>query len=208
MYVQTRQTGPQSRSPITGVKKNCGTWAEYEPGYSGSAAMCNGGTYDDDTYNPCPAREYCKQETRNKQARSNRTLPILNTGKPFGYRPGSNLIASTPNTKEQSWRSKLEEWKNRPFPMSQYTTQRTSQEECDTRLPHPVQPPSDWPESMRTPFASPIPVTGNGFSPTFLPAAGEDPFERLGKNLIQGALSAIGWQIFDFARNVDMFRSR
>ena len=75
-------------------------------------------------------------------------------------------------------------------------------------VPTPVQPPQQFPQSMQTPFAAPIPFHAVGVSPTFLPDEDEGIFSRLGKNIGQGMIPSTGWHIYDFARTVDMFGRR
>lgn len=224
------QTGPQEDSPIPGRMKNCQTWAAYETGNGGTAAMCNGGYYEGDYYEPCPVRFQCKSDTDNK-----RHLPVMNPSQPFG---GTRIIASTPNIQQvqnqghrpdhpffsdpQRWRREHEQrmsglptsMPGRPPQVGGAQPSRQAQPTQSTGFPsvpyptyypHPVSPPSQYPPAMQTPYASPIPFHAGGITPTFLPAAGESVWSRLGKNVGQGMIGAFGWQVFDLARNVDFF---
>lgn len=226
------QTGPQEDSPIPGKMKNCQLWAAYETGNSGTAAMCNGGHYDGDYYEPCPVRFQCKNETDSK-----RHLPVMNPPQPFG---GTRIIASTPNLSQQQqqqyrrgedhpffsdpqrWRREHEarmatmptSMPGRPQQVGGAQPARANNQPVDgwfptapypAYYPQPVSPPPQYPPAMQTPYASPIPFHAGGITPTFLPAPGESVWSRLGKNVGQGMIGAFGWQVFDLARNVDFF---
>jgi hypothetical protein len=92
------------------------------------------------------------------------------------------------------------------LPSAQPRAPVTQPRQFETTFPQPVVPPTDYPAAMRTPYASATTVYGGGTSPTFLPLDGEDVFQRLTKNMLQGALAACGWHLFDYARAVDLFR--
>ena len=226
------QTGPQEDSPIPGRMKNCSFWAAYEAGNVGTAAMCNGGHYEGDYYEPCPVRYQCKSDTDNK-----RHLPVMNPTQPFG---GTRILASTPNIQQD--RQQQGEWRrDQPFFADPGRWRREHEQRManlptsvprrpeqvggarpanpvnyehmsgfpsvpyPTYYPHPVSPPPQFPPAMQTPYASPIPFHAGGITPTFLPAPGESVWSRLGKNVGQGMIGAFGWQVFDLARNVDFF---
>lgn len=223
------QTGPQEESPIPGRMKNCSSWAKYESGFTGEAAMCNGGHYDGDYYEPCPVRFHCKSETDGKKH-----LPVMNPAQPFG---GTRMIASTPNTQPSQgggfgadpyrWRREQESrLAGFPTTMSARPSQvggaqparaGAAQQPGPAQaanypsvpypiyFPQPVSPPPQFPPAMQTSYAAPIPFHAGGVTPTFLPAAGENIWSRLGKNVAQGMIGSTGWHVFDFARSVDFF---
>lgn len=222
------QTAKQTWCSQTGRMKNCQEYAEWEEGHSGESAMCNGGIFDGDTYDPCPSREPCRAATQNKYhldvvgnrgyAPSNRTQIVGNT------RP-------TASPSENGWRlaSRAIEAGKRLYsapttmaaaggPAQSAGMARPSQPQPGQAhypgvpypmyVPTPVQPPQQFPQAMQTPFAAPIPFHAGGVSPTFLPDQDEGILSRLGKNIGQGMIASAGWHIFDFARNVDMFGRR
>jgi len=220
------QTAKQEWCRETGRMKNCGTFAEYEGGNSGEAAMCNGGIYDGDTYDACPSKEPCRQATvqlRPKYA----SAPERNYG--------TQIVGRTPTAApDNGWRAAssaaTQSWWNgsttmpaaRPpvggtpqgRPAGQQPTQPNTANLSYPSVPYPmyvptpVQPPQQFPQSMQTPFAAPIPFHAGGVSPTFLPDEDEGILSRLGKNIGQGMIASTGWHIYDFARTVDMFGRR
>lgn len=222
MQVQTGLTviGP------TGKQKNCRSWAEFEeprksvPNVPNTANLCNGGWFKGDYYEECAAKFECAQETRAK-AEGRRYLPLhqpqTHQERPFG----SQLLATTPNLsdmlKQDRWQPSLPA--SMPKSYVQQTQngqqQRANPGQVPTPfqvphpLPYPVQPPSDWPKAMQTPYAGPVPVMGGGgITPTFLPVQDEDPFARLIRNVANGLVGSTGWHIFDFSRSVDLFGRR
>jgi hypothetical protein len=229
------QTGPQEESPIPGKLKNCSSWAKYEAGYTGEAAMCNGGHYDGDYYEPCPVQFHCRNETDEKKRR----LTVMNPAQPFG---GNRIIASTPNMPQQQtqhagnmdfdyrrWREDYERRlaqapttaPARPAqiggaqparPASPAVAASAAPQQFQyPSTPYPVYypqaitPPTQFPQTMQTQYAAPIPFHAGGITPTFLPANGESVWSRLGKNVAQGMIGSTGWHIFDLARTVDFF---
>lgn len=224
MYLQT---APQEDSPIRGKKKNCGTWAKWTNGQTGDAAMCNGGHYEGDYYEVCPARRECRNMTEMDDGRTH--LPIMNPDRPFG---GTRILASSPAANQQGQQQGQQQQGQRPF-MEGYekwlsglsTTQRATigqqqqqgamsrqaqpvqnQQPNFHHFPHPIMPPENFPQAMQTPYAAPIPHHAGGITPTFLPEEDGNIWMRLGKNVAQGMIGSTGWHVFDFARNVDLFR--
>lgn len=195
----------QTDGPIPGKKKNCTSWAEYEaPGTSSTAAMCHGGRYNGSFYQPCPSRHECRTVTID-QTRRGPSLPILN---PTGAGMGLRSIASQ-RPIESTTHFRPMNFGQSTLPAATGPQQRQPQQPqryYESQFSHPVMPPDDYPAAMRTPYASATTLHGGGVSPTFLPREGENLFERLGKNILQGALSACGWHIFDYTRAVDIFR--
>jgi len=57
---------------------------------------------------------------------------------------------------------------------------------------------------MQTPY---VPATEGWGAPTFLPRAGESVWERLVKNLVQAVFAVVGFQIYNYMRSIDLFRS-
>lgn len=186
--------------------------------------MCNGGIFDGDTYDPCPSREPCRQATLNKvhlnvvRSPSHNRTQIVGSTKPVsapsdGWRTtrqaienGARLMNAAPTTLAAARPAQgtgmmmsgqpqpgQANYPGVPYPMY---------------VPTPVQPPQQFPQAMQTPFAAPIPFHAGGISPTFLPDHDEGIFSRLGKNVGQGMIASVGWHVFDFARNVDMFGRR
>jgi hypothetical protein len=60
------------------------------------------------------------------------------------------------------------------------------------------------PPGTRSFFLRMLQHTGELF-PTYTPREGESPWARLGKNIVQGVLSSIGFAIWNFCRGVDLF---
>lgn len=222
------QTAKQEWCRQTGRMKNCGTFAEYEGGNSGEAAMCNGGIYDGDTYDPCPSRDGCRQATA--QTGRQDLVPIRNA--PSDRNWGTQIVGRTPSaTPENGWRAAsaaaAQSWwassttlpAARPAAGAQQPQSARPGQPASPSLsypstpypvyvPTPIQPPQQFPQAMQTQFASPIPFHAGGVSPTFLPDNDESILSRLGKNIGQGMIASTGWHIFDFARTVDMFGRR
>ena len=204
--------------------KNCGTFAEYGGGNSGEAAMCNGGIYDGDTYDPCPSRGPCQQATlqlRPKQA----AAPDRNYGTQIvGRTPGATPAPengwrdASRNAQESWWRAsttlpaarpaagQAPPRNNQPAPTGANLAYPSVP--YPAYVPTPIQPPQQFPQAMQTPFAAPIPFHAGGVSPTFLPDEDEGIFSRLGKNIGQGMIASTGWHVYDFARTVDMFGNK
>lgn len=217
------QTGRQMHCRETGKMKNCGSWAEYEEGHGGSAAMCNGGIYDGDSYDPCPSQPECRNVTFRELEAQRRHLPIV-------QRSGTQIVGATPAAQQQaqrseSWRDTYARYANSPTTMPMRngmaparpsavqpnqpgTVQYQGGAPYPIHVPTPVQPPAQFPQAMQTPFAAPVPFHMGGVSPTFIPDGDEGIFERLAKNVGQGMIASAGWHVFDFSRNVDMFGRR
>lgn len=222
------QTGKQMICRETGKMKNCGTFAEWEEGHSGSAAMCNGGLYDGDSYDVCPSRGECFKATNGQSDGDRRYLPVMNAGR-------TQIVGQTPTAspaqpaQQGRWRppyaDAYERYMGAPTTVPAKTgtgglpPAKPAQPAQPGQLtyptapypmyvPTPVQPPQQFPQAMQTPFAAPIPFHAGGVTPTFLPEGDESILGRLGKNIGQGMIGSFGWHVFDFARNVDMFGRR
>lgn len=200
--------------PIAGKNQNCQEFATFEPlGSSSSAALCHGGKYQERYFNPCPVRAECKQATTQRAQDQHRHLPILN---PAGVPIASQNLSQSWERAQQarqlaaappiSPRAPIFRAPTFSSTIPAATAPQGPRYDQPTTFPTPIIPPDHFPEAMRTPYASATPVYGGGTSPTFLPGSGENVFERLTKNMVQGALSAAGWHIFDFTRAVDLFR--
>ena len=202
------EEGAQVPSPIPGKMKNCSDWAQYEMrGTSSTATLCHGGRFEGKLYQPCPARYECQHATMAKTRSDGqpvRSLPVMN---PTGIQQLRPIVSQTPVSQQQAPTF-------RPMTFGGPTTLPASAPRAlqsrafpgESTFPQPIVPPEDYPASMRTPYASATHVYGGGTSPTFLPRDGENVFDRLIKNIVQGALAACGWHIFDYARSVDLFR--
>lgn len=196
-----QQTGAQMDGE-TGKKKNCNSWAEWEPPRSSpTAAMCNGGMYKGDWYNECPSKGDCQIATASRTGKH--MLPVLNQEKPFG----SQLVAQSPNLGDRLGRP-FEPWRQPGLPATIPQQQRADvrPQQIGNHLPFPVTPPPEWPLAMRTPYLAPTRI--HGVTPTFLPADDENFLARLIKNIMQGWIGATGWHIFDFTQAVDLFGSK
>lgn len=161
-------------------QKNCNTYGEYEtPGESPTAALCNGGWYDGKKWDACPAKEECRYETRRKSGGAGRvTLPTI--------QPRSRTIAATPNLTRGMTRASPSPSKPAPQQVASPTTI------------HAPDPGNPYLATERAPHQM-------GPSPTFIPTKKEGVFTRLGKNIAQGWVAALGWHLFDMAQQVDMF---
>lgn len=175
----------QKKGP-TGRLKNCNEWAQFEPkGSSRTAALCHGGVFEDDRYPMCPSIWDCKEAT----GRVERLTQIRNKdeGRPL---VGSQLVGATMNTlvnRFEPFRSTL-----------------PSKKKEDAVVGSVVIPSEDLPEVMRTPHVAMSEM--GGITPTFLPEKKEAIFSRLGKNIAQGMVGSTGWQVWAYARHVDMFK--
>lgn len=223
------QTGPQEicHEVGGGSKKNCGSWAQWEPGSSGGGAMCNGGWSGGFWYEPCPVRTECKVATDKKH------LPVYTE-----RRGGTAVLASSPASRRfteapapqreapldpaaefrknhEAYLSRLQATAPQAGGLRRITPQQSQPQPPGQQymshqgngLPYPIQPPPTFPQQMQTPYAAPLPTTGSQ-TPTWLPQQEENPFGRLGKNVAQGMLGSFGWHVFDFVRNVDLFSRR
>lgn len=211
--------------PETGKPKNCGTWAEYEDGHTGSASMCNGGIYDGDFYSACPSRTECMEST----LASRRHLPMMNQPQTGGTRvmgatPMARMGQQVQSVRQQapaafSWQDFYRTCRDSPttiparqtpVPQGQITRPVPNQPATYGYMgpyPTPVHPPQQYPQSMQTQFAAPIPFHAGGITPTFLPEDDESIVSRLFKNIGQGMIGSSGWHVFDLARTVDFFGS-
>lgn len=187
----------------TGKMKNCNAWAEYEqPHTSETSKMCHGGFYKQQgwltarEYPACPSRAECKQATQVGVADDGRRrLPILNPGS--ASRPLSPAF-SVPEYRTSGLPSTL------PARAAQ-VAQRAVHDIADYfQAPRPIQPPPEYPASMQTPY---VPATEGWGAPTFLPRVGESVWERLVKNLVQAVFAVVGFQIYNYMRSIDLFRS-
>lgn len=214
-----QQTGLTVIGPA-GKQKNCKSWAEYEEprpsvqGKPNTANLCNGGWYKGDYYESCESRPECSSETKAASQTKRFFGSQTHAERPFG----SQLLATTPNLDNMI---KTDQWSALPATMPKSYLQPSQQQQPNrpshgvptpfhiaTPLPYPVQPPADWPRSMQAPYVGPTPVMSGGLTPTFLPAADENPFGRLLRNIANGMVGSAGWQTFDLARSIDMFGRR
>lgn len=217
------QSGDQVFCRETGKMKNCDkdTYAEYEEGHVGGAALCNGGVFQRDSYDACPSRPECARATEVKQA-SQRSLPIYMGNSRLG---ATQVIGTTPAASPMNPTSPAQGYKpqtaypvNMPAKPQQYQPQYQQQQQQQqfgtmgfpqvpypVYVPQPVQPPTNFPAVMQTPFAAPVPFHAGGISPTFLPDDDEPILLRLLKNVTQGAVASTGWHMFDLARSTDWF---
>lgn len=175
------------------VSKNCQGWAEYEaPGTSDGAALCNGGWHNGSqkNYRECPSKELCKSDT-NKALYGIRPV--------YGSSTGLTQVAPTP-----LGGSFLGRPRTLPVIQQQSPTQ-----------PYQVQPPPyvDHRSLPKSPYLDhhhqDIPLgPSQNHVPAFMPGEDEGVFERLGKNIIQGAFGEAGRQIFELARRVNFWPKR
>jgi len=195
--------GQQKDSPIQGKQKNCNTWGEYEPaGTSPTAKLCNGGSFEGEFFEPCPAREECRSRTRQRAASQDRVEVRTSQERPFG----SSLLY--PGDQPLTRREEPYRWSPDRVPTSAPTRPIPAVQPISLQ-PTAVIPPDTNPVAMQTPYASPMAANPAGnVSPTFLPVADENVWSRLGRNITQGWLNSTGWHAFDFTRNVDLFRRR
>lgn len=170
-------TRGELRGP-TGKRKNCETWAEYEPsGKSEFANLCNGGWFDGDYWEPCSSRLDCRKATYLGRSRSRtesdsrRHLPV---------RQSSNRVSFEPRTSHPR-RPKIDQVK--------------------VYVPEDEQPYLDTPRIEHQGM-------GGQMSPTFLPGEDEGLLVRLAKNMGQGAINAVFWHGYDLSRTVDFFPRR
>lgn len=192
-------------------EQNCNAWATYEEkGSSPSSKLCHGGLFEGDVFAPCPARYDCQAATYRKSAeesRERKRLPVMtNTGPRNREQPFNRgrIIGSTPTAEgpRNLVRQALEPAYKALAGMP--TTHRTREESPVLPGPAVVTPPGHYPVTMQTPYGAPHPMAGL-MTPTFLPKERHDIFPRLFANMAQGALGAMGWQVLDYARSVDIF---
>lgn len=180
-------------SPV-GSQMNCNSWATYEaPGTSETAALCNGGTVDGELWAPCPSREACRgarqqrtlQDARDRAANAAKNLPV------YGQQSAVRVVGG----------------QGMPRPMMGTTPGAVP----GTTLPQrPVGGPAQivTPDTKNPYLDTPrilSPTRAGMHSPTFLPKKKEGWLLRLGKNMLQGVVSAFGWHMHDFSSNVDLF---
>jgi hypothetical protein len=206
-----QQTGDQEPSPIPGKMMNCGDFGTFEPSTSTSIskALCHGGRYFGDVYLPCPVRAECRNAAIEQK---NKRLPVVNSAPaaPEPERRFTNPFAGQ--------MLRMPDYRTQPTQLPQARAVDQAKAAATAAVdaaaaavaaqaPQVVVPPVDNPPGMRTPFAAAMNFIGE-MSPTFLPQENEDIFERLFKNIVQGMISAIGWQLYNLARVADLFGSR
>lgn len=226
------QTGPQEicHEVGGGKKKNCGNWAEWESGNVGTAVMCNGGWTDGLYFETCPVRAECKSATDRKKhlpifqqnQRPNGGTAVLasSLGSPMRLSPDRPVAQQTDYDRNfqrnhEAYLASLQATRGqaqatggmirRPAGAPQLAQTQQYQGTIPQGSPFPVQPPQTFPHHMQTPYAAPQPTMGSQ-TPTWLPQQDENPFGRLGKNIAQGMAGSLGWHVFDYFRNVDVFR--
>ena len=218
------QSGKQVFCAATGRMKNCGSWAEYEDGHTGTSALCNGGIYDDDSYSACPSRSECMsamvEASRQPQPLANAArTQVLGATQASRVPPVAQQLAAAASP--MSWGDyRNRERANLPTtmaaargaPASGAAGARPAQQlqqypsnPYPVYPPTPVRPPDQYPTAMQTQYAAPVPFHAGGITPTFLPDDDESIAERLLKNIGQGMIGSTGWNVFDLARTVDFF---
>lgn len=173
--------------------RNCNVWAEYEaPGTSETAALCNGGWAEGSQHDPCPARFSCRSATQARKKGEARAVSQSTQYRlPQIQRP-SRILASTGGHAMQ----------RTSVPTIQ-PRQHTAPTTLPTRqVPQVPAPPADPTNPYLSTPRAPHTV---GPSPTFLPNEADTVFNRLGKNVMQGWVSSLGWHLFDMAQQVDFF---
>jgi hypothetical protein len=198
------QTAPRMPSEIEGKEQNCTTFGMYEPAAETTRTrnLCHGGWYEASWYEPCPVRSECYVATSSKK----RTLPVVNSVAPakavaqegfvrlpafrgpnFSGMPTQHPQATTPR---DAVRAKVAE------------VMESALHGAEAYVPHVVSPGVDAPPGMRTPFVG---TAETAASPTFIPREGQSTFERLFFNILQAIIAAIGYQVWSFARSIDIF---
>lgn len=197
--------GQRIESGIPGKYKNCDTWAEYEqPHTSETAKLCHGGWYKAAgapavEYGPCACRAECKAATMRGENDGRRHLPIA-MNPTNGIRPLAKPVFTQPELRSPFGSAT-------PFPSvlpSRPAVQQAISQYAEASAPRPVVPPQEYPSAMRSPYVS---AMDPGNAPTFLPTDGEGTLERLVKNVLQAMVAAFGWQIYNYLRSIDIFRT-
>lgn len=208
--------GKQDPCPeVRGKMMNCNSFGTYEPPLSGSKykTLCHGGIFENERYDPCPVKVECF----NKTQRSGQS-----------YYSGTSAGSSAQPAREPERRSLPVVQGNKddrgPIPLSAYGLQplrrpdyrnmptRFTQEPTQNGRPTEaystkdyvvpaVVPPKSAPESLQKPHLNYF----GEMAPTFIPETGEDVWVRLMWNVVQSVIAAVGWQIYAFARTINLF---
>ncbi len=188
----------EERGP-TGKRKNCDTWAEYEEkGTSKDAALCHGGMWEGMWHQPCPSRYDCAKATHKAQIEKKRRLPLMNPTGVSQYRPRVLMSTELPESLSRLPTYKRHEKKDKEDQPRSYIAGG----------PIPVQPPDDYPDVMRTPYAFAEHPAAPPLTPVFLPESDREVLPRLMLNMVQGALGAGAQHVMEYTRYVDIFGRR
>lgn len=188
----------QFRSPA-GRPTNCSEWGTWVPPISTKPerALCHGGKYDGHYYDPCPARNECREEAQRRAHRNDRRyLPMAPAG--------TRVLAQSPNYRTAQTVRPSDRFLARPAESGLAVIRSPTQSHSEAAKVI-YRPPPDYPPAAATPYAAPRHPYVGGVSPTFIPEEGESTWARLGKNAVQGMFSAVGWHVFDYANHVDLF---
>lgn len=164
---------------MTTLTKNCDTWGTYEePNTTETSKLCHGGWYDGSLYTRCASAQSCRSETYRRSGKT--FLPVVREGTTMSSRILAATGGSVPST----------------------LPTRTQGSGVVPQLARPIASPPTGNPYLDTPQggrnqANPAPV--------FLPRKSEGVFRRLFKNFMQGIVSGLGIQTYDYANQVDMF---
>ncbi len=172
---------------------NCNSWGTYEaPGTSETAALCNGGTVDEELWAPCPSREACRA------ARSRRVIQEAQE------RAAGKVHLPQAGQQQQNSVVRVMGGQGMPRPMSGIGAPGTTLPQRPVGGPAQVVKPENGNPYLDTPRVL-TPTRAGMHSPTFLPHKKEPWLTRLVKNMFQGVLNSLGWHLHDYTQHTDLF---
>lgn len=202
------QTGGKIDSPVPGKKQNCTEFGTFVPQLASNdpmRALCHGGYYKGDFWDPCDVRPECRLASARRVEEGGEVL----------VNPAS-LVRRTPQDVVKS-SVRQEALPFTPLTVRDFnkmgTTipraggtpqQQAAQGAQQARNPRVFYPPPNSPPGMRTPYVE-SDAWGGEASPSWTPKEGESPWDRMFLNVIQGIISIIGYHIWQFTRRIDLF---
>lgn len=176
--------------------QNCQKFGEWEDksNQSSTSKLCHGGVIGDKYWHPCQVREECERYTKygpDGKIHLPGFSPRPSAPGEYTFR-GSREIASTPAA-QQATRYAAYQDRIANAPVNQ----------VPSKTPWAPQPP---PSGYWSPPGSPH--TPPGVAPTYLPDPDESVLERLLCNIGNGFVAALGWQLWSYAQQVDIFGRR
>lgn len=201
----TGEVGP------TGKSKNCTVWADYESQTAGTptSKLCNGGHYEGKYWYPCASKYDCRDATaqavkHDQEVQQRYHLPMHPGSQLMGPSLSSPAATRVPTSNPTgSFVNALAGRVPPPAPQGAAAPLFSA-----PGAPMPVVPPPAYPQAMQAPYVHHQQHSMLGTTPTFLPLEGENVWGRLGKNIGQGMIGSLGYQIASLANAVDFFGRR
>ncbi len=193
-------TSREMSAAVPGRTQNCKNFGDWEDKSeeSSTSRLCHGGVIGTQYWHPCQVKTECERVTKygpdgkfHLPSLQQQPVQQMAPGE-YTFR-GSREVASTPAAQQAA---RYSSYQNRiaNAPVNQVPSKTPWQ---------PQQPPQGYwaPPGHQT-------AVPPGGAPTYLPDPDESILERLLCNIGNGFVAALGWQLWSYAQQVDIFGRR